>query len=74
MVKSYLLHKDCQLTLFTTRAGENLSFLFVSIHLQAGESDVFSMVDLTPTGENTEVALLSCEFLPYAWIEAAREE
>ena len=41
----YLLHKDCQLSLFTSRAGENLSFLFVSIHLQAGESDLFSMVE-----------------------------
>ena len=30
------------------------------------------MVNLTPTGEDTEVALLSCEFLPNAWIEAER--
>ncbi len=38
--------------------------------MQAGESDLFSMVK--PTGEDTEVALLSCKFLPYAWIEAGR--
>src|SRR5690349_12351730 len=56
MLYDYLLLKDCQLSLFTTRAGEHLSFLFVSIHLQAGESDLFSMVQPHPTGESTEVA------------------
>ena len=44
----------------------------MSILLQAGEPDLFSMVDIAPTGENTEVSLLSCEFLPCAWIEAGR--
>src|SRR6266700_3372883 len=54
------------------RVCGSLSFLFVSIHLQAGGSDLFFMVELSPTGENTEVALLPCKFLPYAWIEAGR--
>ena len=73
----YLLHKDWQESIVIRlkrrrRVCGSLSFLFVSIHLQAGESDLFSMVECSPTGENTEVALLSCKFLPYAWIEAGR--
>lgn len=54
------------------RVCGSLSFLFVSIHLQAGGLNLFSMVELRPTGENTEVALLACKFLPNAWIEAGR--
>lgn len=77
MFISYLLHKDWQGSIVKhikrrRRVCGSLSFLFVSIHLQAGGSDLFSMVELLPTGENTEVALLPCKFLPYAWIEAGR--
>lgn len=41
----------------------------MSIHLQAGEPNLFFMAE--PIGENTEVSLLSCKFLSYAWIDVA---
>ena len=64
MVVNYLLPKDCQLSLFTTRAGENLSFLFVSIHLQAGGSDLFSMVSLQARIQKCLCCLVSFYLTP----------